>query len=88
MVDLGCLCMVDKNKARELSAGETDTFELGWLSFKTLASYHYLPEKSFKTIYFYQHRVGQKSLYGVFIPASRKAHVFVVDTVCPRLYLA
>ena len=82
LVDLGCLCSVDKKIARTLKAGETDTFELGWLQFKTLASYHYLPKGSYKTVYLYQHRGGgSKSLYGLFIPATRKAHVFVVDTV-------
>jgi len=85
MVDLGCLCVVDKNHARDLaSAGgdaNSDTFELGWLQFKPLANYHYLPDKSFKTVYFYQHRVATKSLFGLFVPSSKKAHVFVVDTV-------
>ena len=49
LVDLGCLCMVDKAKARELAAsgGDIDTFDLSWLQFKTLAHYHYLPEGRF-----------------------------------------
>jgi DNA polymerase epsilon subunit 1 len=74
---------MDKQKARELakSGGDVDTFELGWLQFKTLAHYHYLPEKSYRTIYFYHHKVGSKSILGFFVPTSKKASVFVVDTV-------
>ena len=42
LVDLGCLRAVGRRcNARDL--GETDTFELGWLQFKTLAHHHYLP---------------------------------------------
>ena len=50
LVDLGCLCTVDKAKARELAAsgGDIDTFDLSWLQFKTLAHYHYLPEGKLK----------------------------------------
>lgn len=82
LVDLGCLCSVDKKVARGLKAGEADTFELGWLQFKTLANYHYLPRGSYKTVYLYQHRGGgAKSLFALFVPATRRAHVFVVDTV-------
>ena len=84
LVDLGCLCAVDKQRARELakaSAADVDTFELGWMQFKTLAHYHYLPERSFRTVYFYHHKVGNKALLGLFVPTSKKASVFVVDTV-------
>ena len=84
LVDLGCLCVVDKAKARELASGNTtdlDTFELEWLQFKTLAHYHYLPEKGLKKIYFYHHKVGHKALFGLFVPGWKKADVFVVDTV-------
>lgn len=79
MVDLGCLCMVDKRKARDL--GDTDTFELDWLNFKTLANHHYLPEKSFRQIFFYHHRVGTKAMFGLFFAANKRASVFVLDTV-------
>ena len=83
LVDLGCLCAVDKQRARELAraSADVDTFELGWMQFKTLAQYHYLPERSFRTIYFYHHKVGNKALLGLFVPTAKKASVFVVDTV-------
>ncbi len=84
MVDLGCLCAVDKHKARQLASSNpegADTFELSWLQFKTLATYHYLPQGSYKTVYLYQHKCGNKSIYGLFVPATKKASVFAVDTV-------
>ena len=82
LVDLGCLVMVDKHKARELaSESNPDTFELGWLQFKTLANYHYMAPNAYKTIYFYHHRVGNKHLFGMFLPVGKRASVFVVDTV-------
>ncbi len=67
LVDLGCLCCVDKKAARQMmssssassSADSMDSFELGSLQFKTLASYHYLPDGSFRTVYLYQHKVSR-----------------------------
>ena len=82
LVDLGCLCVVNKSKVKELAAtNDLDTFDLDWLQFKTLSSYHYMPPAAYKSLYFYHHRVGNKQLVGLFIPSSKKAHVYVVDTV-------
>ncbi|XP_040567537.1 DNA polymerase epsilon catalytic subunit A [Lepeophtheirus salmonis] len=79
LVELGCVVEVDKKIAKQI--GDTDTFELGWLNFKTLAHNDYLADNNYKAIYFYYHKVGNKAIYGVFIPVSKKAHVFVSDTV-------
>ena len=71
-------------QARQLAASasnDTDTFDLGWLQFKTLAHYPYLASDSFKILYFYHHKVGNKAFYGLFIPASKKALIFGLDTV-------
>ena len=59
MVEVGCLCTVDKGRARAMaSSGDSiDSFEIDWLHFKTLTNYHYLPANSFKSIYFYHHKV-------------------------------
>ncbi|XP_059098833.1 DNA polymerase epsilon catalytic subunit A-like [Tigriopus californicus] len=81
LVDLGCLCMVDKAKAKDLKVGETDTFDLSWLQFKSLGHYPYLADDSFRKVYFYQHKVNAKSIFGLFFPMSQKASVFVLDTV-------
>ena len=71
-------------QARQLAASasnDTDTFDLGWLQFKTLAHYPYLASDSFKILYFYHHKVGNKAFYGLFIPAAKKALIFGLDTV-------
>ena len=60
---------------------DTDTFDLQWLQFKTLAHYPYLASESFKMLYLYHHKVGNKAMYGLFLPSSKKGLVFVLDTV-------
>lgn len=85
LVDVGCICVVDRAKAAELSSGggEIDCFDVDWLRFKTLASYHYLNPEDYKTIYFYHHQVGGKHLLALFMTggSSKKALVCVVDSV-------
>ena len=58
-----------------------DTYDLHWLQFKTLSQYPYLASDSFKTLYLYHHKVGNKALIGLFLPSSKKAHIYVLDTV-------
>ncbi|KAK8403806.1 hypothetical protein O3P69_000115 [Scylla paramamosain] len=77
MVQLGCVCVVD----RSLTQGETDTFELNQLKFKTVAQYQYLEEGSMRHIYFYHHSSGNKAMFGIFFNHSKKASIFVLDTV-------
>ena len=62
LVEVGCLCTVDKARAKTMAASgdSMDTFEIEWLHFKTLNSYHYLPSNSFKSLYFYHHKVGRQ----------------------------
>ena len=59
LVEVGCLCTVDKVRAKALAASgdSVDTFEIDWLHFKTLTNYHYMPPNSLKNIYFYHHKV-------------------------------
>lgn len=77
MVQLGCVCVVD----RSLIQGETDTFELNQLKFKTVAQYQYLEEGSMRHVYFYHHYTGNKAMFGIFFNHSKKANIFVLDTV-------
>ncbi|XP_076064206.1 DNA polymerase epsilon catalytic subunit 1 [Oratosquilla oratoria] len=77
LVQLGCITEVD----RAITKQDTDTFELAQLKFKTLAQYQYLEPGHLRHLYFYQYKSGNKSVLSVFIPATKKAHVFVVDTV-------
>lgn len=39
------------------------------------------PAGSIRHIYLYHHAQGHKALFGIFVPAQRKASVFVLDTV-------
>lgn len=77
MVQLGCVCLVDTS----LVQGETDTFELEQLKFKTVAQFKYLEEGSLHHVYFYHHRTGNKAMFGVFFNHNKKANIFVLDTV-------
>ncbi|XP_040208047.1 DNA polymerase epsilon catalytic subunit A [Rana temporaria] len=81
VVQLGCVCMVNKQMVRHYSGRETDTFELDCLEMKSLAQYSYLEPGSIRHIYLYHNSQGHKALFGLFIPSQRKAAVFVVDTV-------
>ena len=69
--------MVDRGLAR----ADSDTFELQQLKFKTVAQYHYLDKDSLHHGYFYHHRSGNKAMFGLFFPKTKKAQIFVLDTV-------
>ncbi|KAG7176387.1 DNA polymerase epsilon catalytic subunit A-like [Homarus americanus] len=77
IAQLGCVCMVDKTIARS----DTDTFELGQLKFKTVAQFQYLEEGSLSHVYLYHHRSGNKAMFSIIFNQSKKAHIFVLDTV-------
>jgi len=81
LVDLGCLCVVQRSQAQQLKGQDIDTFDLDWLQFKTLASYPYLEPGSYKYIYLYHHKTQTKQMWGLFIPGQKKASIFVIDTV-------
>ncbi|KAK3514779.1 hypothetical protein QTP70_030670 [Hemibagrus guttatus] len=81
LVQLGCLCMVNKQVVRALAGREADTFELEHLDMRSLAQFSYLEPGSVRHIYLYHHSQGHKALFGLFIPSQRKASVFVLDTV-------
>ncbi|XP_053510024.1 DNA polymerase epsilon catalytic subunit A [Ictalurus furcatus] len=81
LVQLGCVCMVNKQVVRALAGREADTFELDHLEMRSLAQFGYLEPGSVRHIYLYHHSQGHKALFGLFIPSQRKASVFVLDTV-------
>ncbi|XP_015221455.2 DNA polymerase epsilon catalytic subunit A [Lepisosteus oculatus] len=81
LVQLGCVCMVNKQLARDLANREADTFDLDHLEMRSLAQFSYLEPGSVRHIYMYHHSQGHKALFGLFIPSQRKASVFVLDTV-------
>uniref|UniRef100_A0A8C4T9X8 DNA polymerase epsilon catalytic subunit n=1 Tax=Erpetoichthys calabaricus TaxID=27687 RepID=A0A8C4T9X8_ERPCA len=81
LVQLGCVCMVNKQLARQIAGREADTFDLEHLEMRSLAQFSYLEPGSIRHIYLYHHGHGNKALFGLFIPSQRKASVFVLDTV-------
>ncbi|KAI4894825.1 hypothetical protein NFI96_029846 [Prochilodus magdalenae] len=81
LVQLGCVCMVNKQVVRELAGREADTFDLEHLDMRSLAQFSYLEPGSVRHMYLYHHSQGHKALFGLFIPSQRKANIFVLDTV-------
>ncbi|CAN7982572.1 unnamed protein product [Ixodes hexagonus] len=81
MVQLGCVCLVSKQSYREYASKETDTFNFRHLEFGTLAQHEYLEPGTLKYIYLYHHAESQKMMFGMFLPPTKRAVVFVVDTV-------
>ncbi|KAM9811154.1 DNA polymerase epsilon catalytic subunit A [Neosynchiropus ocellatus] len=81
LVQLGCVCMVNKHVVRDLAGREADTFDLEHLEMRSLAQFSYLEPGSVRHMYLYHHSQGHKALFGLFIPSQRKASVFILDTV-------
>uniref|UniRef100_A0A8C5UT22 DNA polymerase epsilon catalytic subunit n=1 Tax=Microcebus murinus TaxID=30608 RepID=A0A8C5UT22_MICMU len=81
LVQLGCVCVVNKQLVRHLSGWEADTFALEHLEMRSLAQFSYLEPGSIRHVYLYHHSQGHKALFGLFIPSQRRASVFVLDTV-------
>ncbi|XP_077998858.1 DNA polymerase epsilon catalytic subunit A-like [Glandiceps talaboti] len=81
LLQLGCVCTVNKRYARLLAGKESERYELEYLDFKTLAQYNYLNPGSIKRIFFYHYVSNNKMMMGIFFPTSDKASVFAVDTV-------
>ncbi|XP_075389510.1 DNA polymerase epsilon catalytic subunit A isoform X1 [Tenrec ecaudatus] len=81
LVQLGCLCVVNKQLVKHLSGLEVNTFSLEHLEMRSLAQFSYLEPGSIRHLYLYHHLQGHKALFGVFFPTQRRASVFVLDTV-------
>lgn len=80
---LGCICVVDRNAARGMKTG-VDTFHLNQLQYKGIGTQPYLEDKHvLKHIFLYHHwsTVSQKAMWGLFLGPSKRAHVFVLDSV-------
>ena len=82
LVQLGCICAVDRTQ-RHATTGDTDSFNLSQLVFKTLAHHPYLESgiDSLKYLYIYQHKSGNKVMITFFSPPAKKVHFFIIDTV-------
>ncbi|KAI4482468.1 hypothetical protein M0802_013686, partial [Mischocyttarus mexicanus] len=83
ILQLGCICIVDRKSIRKIPDG-ADTFLLEQLQFKSIAVQPYLEQwESINYIFLYHHWSAnrQRSLWGLFLSASKRVHIFVLDTV-------
>ncbi|XP_076638395.1 DNA polymerase epsilon catalytic subunit 1 isoform X3 [Colletes latitarsis] len=83
ILQLGCICTVDRKVARTIADG-ADTFSLDQLEFKSIAVQPYLQNvHAINYVFLYHHWSSnhQRSLWGLFLNASKRAHIFVLDTV-------
>lgn len=81
IIKLGCVCKVQRNVARALNGRDVECFNLDQLEFKTLAGNTYLENNRLKHIYFYHGQLDNRAVFALFMPASQKASVFVLNTV-------
>ena len=83
LVQLGCICGVDRSRAFTPHTDGESSFHLSQLTFKTLAHHPYLENgiDSLKHLYLYMHKSGNKVIIALFSPPSKRANFFVVDTV-------
>lgn len=83
ILQLGCVCIVDPRAARKMADG-ADTFTLDQLEYKSIAFHPYLKQpEAINYIFLYHHWSSnhQRALWGLFLSASKKTHVFVLDSV-------
>ncbi|XP_015190647.1 PREDICTED: DNA polymerase epsilon catalytic subunit A isoform X2 [Polistes dominula] len=83
ILQLGCICIVDPKSIRKIPDG-ADTFSLDQLQFKSIAVQPYLQQwESINYIFLYHHWSAnrQRSLWGLFLGASKRIHIFVLDSV-------
>ncbi|EFN67414.1 DNA polymerase epsilon catalytic subunit A [Camponotus floridanus] len=83
ILQLGCVCMVDPRAARKMADG-ADTFTLDQLEFKSIAFQPYLKQtQSINYIFLYHHWSSnhQRALWGLFLSASKRGHIFILDSV-------
>lgn len=80
LVQLGCLCAVDRSQRY---TGDTESFNLSQLTFKTLAHHPYLESgiETLKYLYIYHYKSGNKTMLVLFSPPAKKVNFFVIDTV-------
>lgn len=86
ILQLGCVCIVDPRSARKMADG-ADTFSLDQLVYKKISFQPYLDqtnsEQSINYIFLYHHWSSnrQRALWSLFLSASKRAHVLILDSV-------
>uniref|UniRef100_A0A1B6LUL8 DNA polymerase epsilon catalytic subunit n=1 Tax=Graphocephala atropunctata TaxID=36148 RepID=A0A1B6LUL8_9HEMI len=88
LLKLGCVCTVEREEARRLAASSSrdiNTFGLHQLKMLSLAQQNYLKEGESKVrhIFLYHHKAstGPRALMGLFMPATKRALVVILDSV-------
>jgi DNA polymerase epsilon subunit 1 len=92
LVQLGCVCAVDRSQ-RYTPTGDTESFSLSQLSFKTLAHHPYLESgiETLKYLYIYHYKSGNKVMLVLFSPPAKKVSIkkIIIATVffvCLSIY--
>ncbi|XP_068968210.1 DNA polymerase epsilon catalytic subunit 1 [Bombus flavifrons] len=83
ILQLGCVCTVDPKAARTMADG-ADTFALDQLEYKSVAVQSYLKnlnETNYIFLYHHWSSNHQRALWGLFLNATKRAHIFVLDSV-------
>lgn len=87
VMDLGCICAVQRDVARKMAtlpSKDMETFSLEQLEFKTQSYQTYLKDGAhMKRIFMYQHSssTGKREIWGLFLTPIKKAIIIVLDTV-------
>ncbi|XP_005182541.1 DNA polymerase epsilon catalytic subunit 1 [Musca domestica] len=88
LMDMGCLCAVQREEARRLASLATkdlETFNIEQLEQKSQAHIKYLQGSNarLRKIFLYQHNIptAKKEVWALFLMASKKAIVIALDTV-------
>uniref|UniRef100_A0A182SCP7 DNA polymerase epsilon catalytic subunit n=1 Tax=Anopheles maculatus TaxID=74869 RepID=A0A182SCP7_9DIPT len=91
LMELGCVCAVQRSEARALAALATkdlDSFNIQQLEMRPITATSYLKSSTnggvnMRKIFVYQHvsPTGRREMWGLFSPANKKALVIVLDTV-------
>lgn len=88
LIQLGCICSVQRSEAKQMAAttasNAIDTFSIEQLEFRTISQQPYLKDGgNMKRIFLYQHSsaTGKREIWGLFVPAMKKASIVVLDTV-------
>lgn len=88
LVQLGCVCCVHRSVAKTIRGSKTvgtlDTFSIEQLESRSISHQPYLTDGgNLKRIFLYQHssQTGKQELWGLFVPAIKKAVIIFLDTV-------
>ncbi|XP_023169776.2 DNA polymerase epsilon catalytic subunit A [Drosophila hydei] len=88
LMDMGCICGVQREEARRLallSTRELESFSIEQLEQRPQSHIRYLQHANTKLrkIYLYQHNIptAKKEMWALFLLPSKKAFVFALDTV-------